>query len=277
VDLLRTIANQAALALTNAYGYAELELRRRQQAVAFRTEREALIETVAAEIAHEIRYPINFFRSIFQQRGPAAGRLDDEEISIGCEEVERLERLVSGLKRVSARRLERRPVPLAELAVKAERLLRDQLGGRSLALDVAGAPAVTCDPDQVTQILANLIANALDAAGEQGEVGVRWAWEEEAAEGEDARAGSLVVWDTGAGFAGDASRLFAPWYTTKPRGTGLGLAITHRLVRAHGWTIDPERRDGRTCFVIAIPGAHMIAIEPGAPGGQGPPLAAGVA
>ncbi len=70
VDLLQTIANQAALALAHAYSYAELELRRRQQAAAWRGEREALVETVAAEIAHEIRYPINYFRSLFR-RGQA--------------------------------------------------------------------------------------------------------------------------------------------------------------------------------------------------------------
>ena len=114
VDLLQTIANQAALALAHAYSYAELELRRRQQAAAWRGEREALVETVAAEIAHEIRYPINYFRSIFR-RGQASLRLDAEDVDIGCDEVERLERLVSGLRRVAARRLERQRVTIEEL------------------------------------------------------------------------------------------------------------------------------------------------------------------
>src|SRR5262249_43921901 len=67
LDLLKTIANQGALALAHAIAYAELERRRKQQAAAWRDEREALVETLSAEIAHEIRYPINFFRSIFQR------------------------------------------------------------------------------------------------------------------------------------------------------------------------------------------------------------------
>jgi nitrogen-specific signal transduction histidine kinase len=66
------------------------------------------------------------------------------------------------------------------------------------------------------------------------------------------------VWDDGPGFLGDASRLFAPWYTTKPRGTGLGLAITHRLVRAHGWSIAASRRDAHTVFAIAIRGEDIV-------------------
>jgi signal transduction histidine kinase len=255
VDLLRTIGNQAALALASAGAYAELELRRRQQAHAFLRSREALVETVAAEIAHEIRYPINFFRSIFR-RTVTELKLDAEEVDIGCEEVERLERLVSGLRRVAVGRLERRSVAVAEIAVKAERLLRDQLGARSLALDVAAAPWVRCDPDQVTQILVNLLSNALDAAGAEGEVGVAWG------AGAEQGSGTITVWDSGPGFKDDPQRLFAPWYTTKPRGTGLGLAITHRMVRAHGWTIDPERRSGRTLFVITIPAGDILAAHP---------------
>ena len=250
IDLLRTIANQAALALAHARSYAELEQRRRQQAAAWRGEREALVETVAAEIAHEVRYPINYFRSILE--GAKLGRaLDAEGIDIGCEEVDRLERLVSGLRRVQSRRLERRVISVEELVNKAERLLRDQLGARSLVLAITGAPAIRCDSDQTIQVVVNLISNALDAAGDQGQVGVTWA--PHASGG-----GLLTVWDTGPGFAGEPERVFAPWYTTKPRGTGLGLAISHRIVRAHGWSIDPDRAFGRTLFRITIPGADIV-------------------
>jgi signal transduction histidine kinase len=129
-------------------------------------------------------------------------------------------------------------------------LLRDQLGKREVDVRVSGAEELRCDPDQVTQILVNLLSNGLDAAGDKGAVGVVWTATREGAE--------LVVWDTGPGITGDPARIFAPWYTTKPRGTGLGLAITQRIVRAHGWTIDPERRDGKTRLVISIPAADVV-------------------
>ncbi|WP_438029326.1 ATP-binding protein [Sorangium sp. So ce233] len=248
LDLLRTIGNQAALALAHAHSYAELERRRREQAAAWRDERAALIETLAAEITHEVRYPINFFRSVFQ-RGSSDQRLDAEEVEIGCEEVERLERLLMGLRRVTHRKLERRRLSVEELVSRAEMLLRDQLGKRRIEARVSATPRLRCDPDQATQVLVNLLSNGLDAAGEKGTIGVTWATTEGGAE--------LVVWDTGPGISGDAARIFAPWYTTKPGGTGLGLAITHRIVRAHGWTIDAERRDGRTRFVISIPAADV--------------------
>jgi signal transduction histidine kinase len=249
VDLLRTIANQGALALAHAHHYAELEMRRLSQAAAWRDERLALVETVAAEIAHEIRYPINFFRSVFARKARGA-ELDDEEIDIGREEVERLERLVAGLRRMVGSRLERRPVPLLELVGKAEMLLRDNLGARRVEVCVPDALVLRCAPDQVTQVLVNLLANAVDATGPRDRLGVEWR--------PRSRGGDLVVWDRGPGFEGDGSHLFAPWFTTKARGTGLGLAITHRLVRAHGWSIDAMRDGGRTLFVISIPQGDVV-------------------
>ncbi|APR79692.1 Sensor protein of zinc sigma-54-dependent two-component system [Minicystis rosea] len=249
VDLLRTIANQAALALAHAYTYQELELRRKQQAAAWRGEREALVETVAAEIAHEIRYPINYFRSLFV-RGQGELRVDAEDVDIGCDEVERLERLVAGLRRVAPRLLSRSTVGVGELLVKVERLLRDQLDARRLEVDFPPEAAIRCDVDQATQVLVNLVSNALDAAGPGGRVGVTFTAGHEK--------GELVVWDDGPGFTGDPARIFAPWYTTKPRGTGLGLSITQRIVRAHGWKIDPDRRDGRTRFVIEVPHTDLV-------------------
>ncbi len=252
MDLLQTIANQGALALAHAYAYRELEARRREQAAAWRDERAALVETVAAEIAHEIRYPINFFRSVFSSR--AAGPLEQEDVEIGREEVDRLERLVAGLRRLASHALVRKRVRVITLSERVETLLRDELDGRKLQLAVPVNAELDCDPDQVTQILVNLVANGLQAAGPSGTVGVAWS--------EGTSGAELVVWDTGPGFEGDSSRLFAPWYTTKPKGTGLGLAITHRLVRSHGWGITAQRRDNRTLFMIAIRAEDVLHAEP---------------
>ena len=256
VDLLGTIVNQAGLALAHAHSYAELERRRQQQAAAWQTERLALVETVAAEIAHEVRYPINFFRSVFR-RDAANATLDAEEVDIGCEEVDRLERLVSGLRRMVGYRIDRRAVSVVDLAARAEMLLRDTLSGRSLEVIVPRDAGLRCDTDQVTQVLVNLVANAIDASGARGRVGITWSSDAEGAE--------LVVWDDGPGFETDPSQLFSAWFTTKPRGTGLGLAITQRIVRAHGWGIDAVRVEGHTRFVVTIPVSDVIGAEPRAP------------
>jgi signal transduction histidine kinase len=243
LDLLVTIADQGGLALAHALAYEELERRRREQARAWRGEREALVETVAGEIAHEIRHPINFFRSVFD--GAAAGEeLDGEEIEVGREEIDRLERLVAGLRRLTGGRVERDGVPLVSLVERAERLLRDALAGRTMEIDIPEDVVVRCDLDKAIQILVNLLSNGLEATEEGGRVGVRWK--------RTPRRAELVIWDTGPGFDGDPARLFAPWHTTKEKGTGLGLAITYRLVRAHDWTVRAERVEDETHFVITI-------------------------
>jgi two-component system, NtrC family, sensor histidine kinase HydH len=248
LDLLRTIVNQGALALAHALAYQELEARRREQVAAFRSERAALVETVAAEIAHEVRYPINFFRSVFERR-PASRPLDEEELELGAEEVARLERLVLGLRRLTSHPLDRRHVSVAALCDRVEMLLRDTLGDRRIERDVPDDAHLDCDPDQVLQVLINLVTNGLQAAGPGGRVGVSWT----------RAAGGVrwTVWDDGPGFS-DPSRLFTPWYSTKPKGTGLGLAIAHRIVRAHGWNVAAERRGEHTEFVIAIRAEDVV-------------------
>jgi signal transduction histidine kinase len=243
MDLLRAIANHGGLALAHAHAYEELEERRQAQAQAWRGEREALVETVAAEMAHEIRYPINYFRNLFE-RSARGAQLEAEDIEVGREEVDRLERLVSGLKRMAAHRIERSPTSVADLCTRVEALLRDSLGKRPIELDIGKHATLRCDPDKMTQVLVNLLSNGLEACGPNGRIGVDWVVNQQG--------GELRVWDDGPGFVGDASRLFAPWYTTKPRGTGLGLAITHRLVRAHGWNVSGARRDSRTVFTVAV-------------------------
>ena len=263
LDLLHTMANQAALALAHARLCADSEGGVERWTVGSQIERVALVETVAAEIAHEIRYPINFFRSIFHrdkrsakldgtpQAPPERGlHLEEEDIDIGCEEVERLERLVSGLRRIPAPRIDRRCVAVCNLAARVEALLRDIAGDRLVAVDVPADAALRCDPHQATQLLVNLVANAIEATSPAGRVGVEWSVVPNGAK--------LVVWDDGLGFQGDEARLFVPWFTTKPRGTGLGLAIAQRIVRAHGWNIEADRGQGRTRFIVSVPAADVL-------------------
>jgi nitrogen-specific signal transduction histidine kinase len=249
MDLLRTIANQGALALAHASAYAQLDDRRRQQMSAWRGERTAIVETVAAEIAHEIRYPLNFFRAMIA-RASRTGGLRPADIEVGSEEVRRLEKLVTGLRTKTGPNAAREAVRLADVCARAEVLLRDVLDGRSLEVAVGDA-ALTCDADQLTQVLVNLVSNSLEATGPSGRVGVMW----RAGRSGDAL---LCVWDDGPGFDDDPAQIFAPWYTTKPRGTGLGLAITHRIVRAHGWSIDARRERDRTVLSISVPDRDIV-------------------
>ena len=96
--------------------------------------------------------------------------------------------------------------------------------------------AINADPDQLEQLLINLVRNAVDATLETGgRVWIDW----EAVDG----GVQVTVEDEGPGLP-DTSNLFVPFFTTKPSGSGIGLALSRQIAEAHGGTLTLENRAG---------------------------------
>jgi signal transduction histidine kinase len=97
---------------------------------------------------------------------------------------------------------------------------------------------IQADPDQLEQLLINLVANAVDATIEtKGAVQVEWDRLGDSLE--------LRVVDEGHGIAHSAN-LFVPFYTTKADGSGIGLVLSRQIAEAHGGTLTlHNRRDAR--------------------------------
>ena len=253
-ELLLTIAHQAALALANAIALEELDDLRRAEHSAHRERLDRAISTIAAEIAHEIRFPINFFRMLverqerdLQQKKQLTEKDWAEDLDIGKEEVARLERMADRLRKMAlSRTVQPRPLSLRAMTEHVRLLLADRLIAHAFKSELQDGIELLADPDALIQILLNLLANAIDACSEMGSLGLT------SVSDPDGRL-RIVVWDNGPGFSTSVAQIFEPWFTTKPQGTGLGLAITHRLVRAHGWEIVAERRGEHTCFDVIIP------------------------
>ena len=108
-----------------------------------------------------------------------------------------------------------------------------------LAVRVDGGPDVMirADPDQLEQLLINLVRNAVDAAL-QTAGGVTLGWKREG------RTFNLWVEDEGTGVP-NASNLFVPFFTTKPAGSGIGLVLSRQIAEAHGGTLTLENRADR--------------------------------
>ncbi len=104
---------------------------------------------------------------------------------------------------------------------------------------VMDGPPVTiqADPDQLDQVLINLVTNAVEAAGETGgAVEVGWTADDGAVE--------IAVCDEGPGIPSPGN-LFVPFFTTKPKGSGIGLVFSRQVVEAHGGTLSLRNRSDR--------------------------------
>jgi two-component system, NtrC family, nitrogen regulation sensor histidine kinase NtrY len=139
-------------------------------------------------------------------------------------------------------RLAKLPKPRFD-AVNVLSLVRRIAGVETrLPIHIEVAPDVTirADPDQLEQLLINLVHNASDAALQTGGgVGVGWR--------RDGRSFELWIDDEGAGLT-NASNLFVPFFTTKPGGSGIGLVLSRQIAEAHGGSLTLENRtDRRGC------------------------------
>jgi nitrogen fixation/metabolism regulation signal transduction histidine kinase len=139
-------------------------------------------------------------------------------------------------------RLAKLPAPRLE-TVSVAALVRRVAGVETrlpIRIDAGSELTIRADPDQLEQLLINLLHNAVDAALETGgAVTVGWR--------RQGRGFELWIDDEGAGLP-NASNLFVPFFTTKPGGSGIGLVLSRQIAEAHGGTLTLENRtDRRGC------------------------------
>jgi signal transduction histidine kinase len=219
---------------------------------------------LSADASHALRTPLTAVRGNLELL--AAEQPESEPIQEALQQVERLQRMVSGLltlERVAARGFhgEREPVELDALAEGLAADFRPVAAEREIVFEVATEPAVVLGHARpLREAVANLIDNALRHTPRGGLVRVQVT-----------RAGPrarVVVGDTGSGFdPADAERLFERFYSIgeSGTGTGLGLAITRATARAHGGGAFASSSPAGSTFTIELPlsGDGSAAERPG--------------
>ncbi len=195
----------------------------------------------AAGLAHETRNPLGLIRGWAQRLASSAANVEDASQARTL--VEECDRVTARINQflAFARPSDPRPEHLdpADLIAELTALLEPDLAARRVALrGLDPGESVLADREMLRQALFNLLQNAIQASGEGGVVETRL---------HRNRDGSfrLEVADRGPGVAeAHVSRLFTPYFTTRPDGTGLGLAIVRRIAAAHGWEAGYQPRPG---------------------------------
>jgi two-component system sensor histidine kinase HydH len=225
---------------------------KRAEAAMVRQERDAAVGRIAGRVAHEVNNPLEAIRAYIQPLRRRVANLPDVDngLQVIDRQVDRiavLSRSLLGLVRQGSEKRERVTVP-ALLGTIVD-LHRPQFTAARKTLELTmrpDLPLVDADPDELQQVVLNLIDNALAAVECHGWVGITAAPEDKWV--------VITVEDDGQGFAVDPESLFQPFYTTKSHGTGLGLPVARRICAAHGGSLSAERREPRGArFVIRLP------------------------
>lgn len=232
----------------------------------------AFLGEMAARIAHNVKNPLSSMKTLVQLLEEDASL--PERVRTDCRmvagEIDRLNANISQVLRYAkpARDADR-PADLCAVAERVLNLMRAEAERREVRLEFELAPGacpVEGGEEAASDILLNLVVNALEATPAGGTV---WIGVTRAPSPEGCV--QLSVEDEGPGIpAGLMSKIFQPFFTTRPGGTGLGLAIVTRRAGEIGGSIQcesPLNRDGGARFVVKFRAAGEATVaESGSPG-----------
>jgi signal transduction histidine kinase len=265
-ELAQGLADQAALAIANARAYHDLEVSRTAM---LRHEKLVAVGRLAAGLAHELRNPlqnaVGFVAELRERAGAATlhAQADFEDFPEFLKHAhDELRRAASIVGRLLDYVRERKPalesVDLRQVVADAVALVSTSAarGKRRIVVAPAEAPLrARADRVMLTQVILNLLANALDALGDAGMVDVAMGL---TTGGAGARRVAVTIRDTGHGIAPEhLAHVFDPFFTTKEvgKGVGLGLAVCQAMIEQHGGTIalTSPGAGGGTTVVVELP------------------------
>jgi signal transduction histidine kinase len=213
---------------------------------------------MAAGIAHEINNPlagILLYSSNMRKKIPDDSPLKDG-LEIIIRETVRCRSIIQELLEFSRdQQPQKTPTAINPIIEKALSILENEFRLHHLTVEKdlsAKMEQSLLDESLIQQVFVNLLLNAVHAIGENGKVIVR--------SYPDPQGKNILVEieDTGCGISSEhLSKIFEPFFSTKPKGTGLGLAVSYGIIHNHQGDIRVTSKKGKgTCFTLEIPILH---------------------
>ena len=217
-----------------------------------RLSEKAAYEKLIRMMSHEVNNSVGAVRSLLESLIRYREQIGEQDradftnaVTVASNRVDSLSRFMSGFAdvvRIPQPNLRETSMPALIDATLV--LVRQELERRHIAVrtDIAGNATVRVDPHQFEQVLINIMRNAMESIGSDGEIAVSW------------RDGELRVADSGPGIdASTRNQLFTPFFTTKREGRGIGLTVIQEILANHGATFWLEnRKDGGAEFGVRI-------------------------
>ncbi len=243
---------------------AQSQLEKSQEYL-LQSEKMALVGKLAASVAHSIRNPLTSVKMRLFSLGRylELSPTQKEDLEVISEEIRHIETIVRSFLEFSRPpKLKVQKTSLSDVVDSALTLLSHRLESYGVTVEVKRAerlPEIGGDPEQLKEVLVNLILNSCEAMVNGGKITIQ--------EGKVTplgRVAFLKFSDNGPGVpASIRDKIFEPFYSTKEEGTGLGLSIARRIIQEHGGFIELTSREGEgAAFIITLPYREEDAWEP---------------
>ena len=234
------------------------------QAEAVRGEKLASVGLLASGVAHELNNPLTgvlTFAHLLRQK-MADGSPDAEDLDVVIRETRRCASIIRRLLDFARDKPpEKKFADLNQIVEDTVRIVERPAHLHDIAITMdldRDLPQVWIDPNQIKQVIMNLLVNALHAIDENGSIVIRTRRLPRPGTGQSGTVPMVEfsIADTGSGIPQEnLQRIFDPFFTTKVgKGTGLGLSVSHGIVEAHGGTIIVESEVGKgSTFRVGLP------------------------
>jgi signal transduction histidine kinase len=253
---VKTLSRGVRVLLQNV-DHTQTELERSRESLAH-AEKMALVGKLAAGMAHSIRNPFTSvkMRLFSLSRALVLDEAQQDDLDVISGEIRHIDTIVQNFLEFSRPpRLKMQPLSPSTVVDSALKLLDQRLKSYGVAVRLdrpAPLPAVEADPEQLKEVLVNLVVNACEALQHGGEITIE---ERSDRTPEGRRQSAIRVRDNGPGIPPYLlEKIFDPFFSTKEQGTGLGLSIAQRIITEHGGRLEGESAPaGGAAFTITLP------------------------